>query len=77
MEVVQNRLNLNFTCHRTKAIHGAISHDGPNCFHSLYAAKVAADQSAVGRNLRGAGSLPVQDRDIRTRSGNGFEFEAV
>jgi hypothetical protein len=77
MEVVQNRLNLNFACYRKKEINGAISHDGPNCFLSLYAANVAGDQSAVGRNLRGAGSLPVQYRDIRTRSGRGLEWEAV
>ena len=77
MELLQNRLNLNFTYYTTKEINGAISQDGPNFFNSLYDANIVGDQSAVGRNIRGAGALPVQYRDIRTRSGNGFEFEVV
>ena len=77
MELFQNRLNLNFTYYRTKEINGAISQDGPNFFNTLYDANVVGDQSAVGRNIRGAGTLPVQYRDIRTRSGDGTEFEVV
>jgi outer membrane receptor protein involved in Fe transport len=77
MELLQNRLNLNFTYYRTKEINGAISQDGPSFFNSLYDANAVGDQSAVGRNIRGAGALPVQYRDIRTRSGNGWEFEVV
>jgi hypothetical protein len=77
MELLQNRLNLNFTYYQTKEINGAISQDGPSFFNSLYDSNVVGDQSAVGRNIRGAGTLPVQYRDIRTRSGNGFEFEVV
>lgn len=77
MELLQNRLNLNFTYYQTNEINGAISQDGPNFFNSLYNSNVIGDQSAVGRNARGAGALPVQYRDIRTRSGNGFEVEVV
>ena len=77
MELLQNRLNLNFTYYQTKEINGAISQDGPSFFNSLYDANIVGDQSAAGRNIRGAGALPVQYRDIRTRSGNGFEFEVV
>lgn len=77
MEFFQNRLNLNFTYYRTKEINGAISQDGPNFFNTLYDSNVVGDQSAVGRNIRGAGTLPVQYRDIRTRSGNGYEVEVV
>ncbi|WP_414660201.1 TonB-dependent receptor plug domain-containing protein [Horticoccus sp. 23ND18S-11] len=77
MELFQNRLNLNFTYYETKEINGAISQDGPNFFNTLYNANIVGDQSAVGRNIRGAGTLPVQYRDIRTRSGDGFEFEVV
>ncbi len=77
MELLENRLNLNFTYYKTKEINGAISQDGPNFFNTLYDANVVGDQSAVGRNIRGAGALPVQYRDIRTRSGNGWEVEVV
>ncbi len=77
MELFQNRLNLNFTYYQTSEINGAISQDGPNFFTTLYQANVVGDQSSVGRNIRGAGDLPVQYRDIRTRSGNGFEVEVV
>ncbi len=77
MELLQNRLNLNFTYYQTKEINGAISQDGPNFFNALYDANVVGNTSSVGRNIRGAGALPVQYRDIRTRSGNGFEVEVV
>lgn len=77
MELLQNRLNLNFTYYQTKEINGALSQDGPSFFNSLYDANVIGDQSSTGRNIRGAGALPVQYRDIRTRSGSGFEFEIV
>lgn len=77
MELFQNKLNLNFTYYRTKEINGAISQDGPNFFTTLYQANIVGDQSATGRNIRGAGDLPVQYRDIRTRSGDGFEIEVV
>jgi outer membrane receptor protein involved in Fe transport len=77
MELLDNRLNLNFTYYQTEEINGAISQDGPSYFNSLYDANVIGDQSSVGRNIRGAGALPVQYRDIRTRSGNGLEFEVV
>ena len=77
MEFLQNRLNFNFTYYQTKEINGAISQDGPNFFNSLYNANIVGDLSATGGNIRGAGLLPVQYRDIRTRSGNGFEFEMV
>jgi hypothetical protein len=75
MELLQNRLNLGFTYYTTKEINGAIGTDGPNFFTTLYQANVVGDLSAGGRNIRGAGDLPVQYRDIRTRSGKGFEFE--
>ncbi|MEO6246698.1 MAG: TonB-dependent receptor plug domain-containing protein [Opitutaceae bacterium] len=77
MELFQNKLNLNFTYYKTSEINGAISQDGPNFFTTLYQANVVGDQTSVGRNSRGAGDLPNQYRDIRTRSGNGFEFEVV
>jgi outer membrane receptor protein involved in Fe transport len=77
MELFENRLNLNFTYYQTKEINGAISQDGPNFFNALYNSNIAGDLSPVGGNIRGAGLLPVQYRDIRTRSGNGTEFEAV
>ncbi len=77
MELFQNKLNLNFTYYQTSEINGAISQDGPNFFTTLYQANVVGDQSAVGRNIRGAGDLPLQYRDIRTRSGSGFEIEVV
>jgi outer membrane receptor protein involved in Fe transport len=77
MELLQNRLNLNFTYYQTKEINGAISQDGPNFFNALYNSNVVGDLSAAGGNIRGAGALPAQYRDIRTRSGNGFEFEVV
>ncbi len=77
MELFENRLNLNFTYYQTKEINGAISQDGPNFFNALYNSNVVGDLSPVGGNIRGAGLLPVQYRDIRTRSGNGMEFEAV
>ena len=77
MELFQNKLNLNFTYYQTSEINGAISQDGPNFFTTLYQANVVGDQSAVGRNIRGAGDLPAQYRDIRTRSGSGFEIEVV
>jgi hypothetical protein len=77
MELLQNRLNLNFTYYQTKELNSIIGTDGPNYFTTLYQANVVGDQSSTGRNIRGAGDLPVQYRDIRTRSGNGFEFEIV
>ena len=77
MELLQNRLNLNFTYYQTKEINGAISQDGPSFFNALYNSNVVGDLSAAGGNIRGAGALPAQYRDIRTRSGNGFEFEVV
>ena len=77
MELFQNKLNLNFTYYKTNEINGAISQDGPNFFTTLYQANIAGDLSAVGRNIRGAGDLPNQYRDIRTRSGDGFEIEVV
>lgn len=77
MELFENRLNLNFTYYQTKEINGAISQDGPNFFNTLYASNVVGDTNPVGGNIRGAGALPVQYRDIRTRSGEGVEFEAV
>ena len=77
MELLQNRLNLNFTYYETREVNGIIGTDGPNFFNTLYDANVAGDLSAVGRNIRGAGALPVQYRDIRTRSGRGFEVEFV
>lgn len=77
MKLRQNRLNLNFTYDPTKEINGAISQDGPNVFNSVYEANFSGDPSAVGRNLRGVGTLPVLDCDTRTRSGNGFVFAAV
>ena len=77
MELLQNRLNLNFTYYQTEEINGAISQDGPNFFNTLYNSNVVGDQSPVGGNIRGAGLLPVQYRDIRTRSGDGLEFEVV
>jgi hypothetical protein len=77
MELFQNKLNLNFTYYQNSEINGAISQDGPNFFTTLYQANAVGDQSAVGRNIRGAGDLPAQYRDIRTRSGNGFEIEVV
>lgn len=77
MELLQNRLNLNFTYYATQEINGIIGADGPNFFNTIYDANVVGDQSAVGRNARGAGALPVQYRDIRTVSGNGFEIEFV
>ncbi len=77
MELLQNRLILGFTYYTNKEINGAIGTDGPNYFTTLYQANVVGDQSATGRNIRGAGDLPVQYRDIRTRSGNGFEFEVT
>lgn len=77
MELFENRLNLNFTYYQTKEINGAISQDGPNFFNALYNSNIAGDLSPVGGNIRGAGLLPVQYRDIRTRSGNGTEIEAV
>jgi len=77
MELLDNRLNLGFTYYTTKEINGIIGTDGPNFFTTLYQANVVGDLSATGRNIRGAGDLPVQYRDIRTRSGQGFEFEVV
>ena len=77
MELFQNRLNLNFTYYQTKEINSIIGTDGPNYFTTLYQANVVGDLTATGRNIRGAGDLPVQYRDIRTRSGNGFEVEVV
>lgn len=77
MELFENRLNLNVTYYQTKEINGAISQDGPNFFNALYASNVVGDLSPVGGNIRGAGALPVQYRDIRTRSGNGTEVEVV
>ena len=77
MELLQNRLILGFTYFTNQEINGAISTDGPNFFTTLYQANVVGDQSATGRNIRGAGDLPVQYRDIRTRSGKGFEFEVT
>ncbi len=77
MELFQNRLNLNFTYYETKEVNSIIGTDGPNFFTTLYQANVVGDLSATGRNIRGAGDLPVQYRDIRTRSGKGFEVEVV
>ena len=77
MELLENRLNLNFTYYQTEEINGAISQDGPNFFNALYNSNVVGDLSPVGGNIRGAGLLPAQYRDIRTRSGNGLEFEVV
>ena len=77
MELFQNRLNLNFTYYQTEEINGAIPQDGPNFFNALYNANVVGDLSPVGGNIRGAGLLPTQYRDIRTRSGDGLEFEVV
>jgi hypothetical protein len=74
-ELLQNRLSLNFTYDQTKEINGAISHDGTNVFNSVCDADFAGAPSAVGRNLRGVGTRPVLDREIRIRSVNGFEFE--
>ena len=77
MELFQNRLNLNFTYYQTEEINGAIPQDGPNFFNALYNSNVVGDFSPVGGNIRGAGLLPAQYRDIRTRSGDGLEFEVV
>ena len=77
MELFQNRLNLNFTYYQTEEINGAIPQDGPNFFNALYNSNVVGDLSPVGGNIRGAGLLPAQYRDIRTRSGDGLEFEVV
>lgn len=77
MKLRQNRLNLNFTYDPTKEINGAISQDGPNVLNSVYEANFAGDPRAVGRNLRGVGTLPVLDCDTRTRSGIGFVFAAA
>ena len=77
MELFENRLNLNFTYYQTKELNSIIGTDGPNYFTTLYQANVVGDQTSTGRNIRGAGDLPVQYRDIRTRSGNGMEIEIV
>ena len=77
MELFQNRLNLNFTYYQTEEINGAIPQDGPNFFNALYNSNIVGDLSPVGGNIRGAGLLPAQYRDIRTRSGDGLEFEMV
>lgn len=77
MELRQNRLNLNFAYDQTEEINGAISQDGPNFFNRHEDTNIGGVQSAVGRNIRGAGVLLVPDRDIRPRSGHGFEFEVV
>jgi outer membrane receptor protein involved in Fe transport len=77
MELLQNRLNLNFTYYQTREVNSIIPADGPNFFNTLYNSNVVGDLSAVGGNIRGAGALPAQYRDIRTRSGTGFELEVV
>lgn len=77
MELFDNRLNLAFTYYRIKEINGIIGADGPNYFNTLYDANPVGDLSTVGRNKRGAGALPVQYRDLRTVSGDGFEVEVV
>lgn len=77
MELLDNRLNLGFTYYTNKEVNSIIGTDGPNYFTTLYQANVVGDLSATGRNSRGAGDLPVQYRDTRTRSGRGFEFEVT
>ncbi len=77
MELLQNRLNLNFTYYAIQEVNGIIGADGPNFFNTIYDANVVGDQSAVGRNARGAGALPAQYRDLRSVSGKGFEVEFV
>ncbi len=77
MELLQSRLNLNFTYYENKEINSVIPGNGPVFFNTLYDANVVGDQSAGGRNIRGAGALPVQYRDMRTRFANGFEVEVV
>ena len=77
MELLENRLHLNFTYYRSKEINGIISGDGPTYFNTLYDANPVGDLSTVGRNKRGAGALPVQYRDTRTRTGDGYELEVV
>ena len=77
MEFFDQRLNLNLTYYRIKEVNGIIGADGPNYFNTLYDANPVGDLSTVGRNKRGAGALPVQYRDLRTVSGDGFEIEIV
>lgn len=76
-ELLGSSLNLNLTYYRTKQINSPITADGPKFFNTLYDANVVGDQSAAGRNIRGAGTLPVQYQDMRTTTGDGVEFEIV
>jgi outer membrane receptor protein involved in Fe transport len=75
MELMERKLNLNFTYYRTKEINADTGGDGPSFFNELFDANVVGDQSSGGRNTRGMGRLPVQYRDSRTRSADGYEIE--
>ena len=77
MELLGNRLNLNFVYYTTEEVNNTIPQDGPGFFNTLYDANVIGDTSATGRNIRGMGRLPNQYRDTRLRSGEGYEVEVT
>ncbi|HUR57599.1 MAG TPA: TonB-dependent receptor plug domain-containing protein [Opitutaceae bacterium] len=75
VELMERRLNLNFTYYQTEEINADTGGDGPSFFNDLFDANIVGDQTSGGRNIRGMGRLPVQYRDSRTRSADGFEVE--
>ncbi len=45
--------------------------------NSILSANAVGDTTPSGRNIRGLGNVPAVMRDLRDRSANGYEFEAV
>jgi hypothetical protein len=76
VELMKNRLNLNFVYYRAKEVNGATG-DGPQFFNDLYDANIVGDQSSFGRNIRGMGALPKQYADTLTRLNDGYEIEVA
>jgi hypothetical protein len=77
MELFNKRLFVNATYFMNEEKNGLSPDGGPSQINTIYDANPIGDTSTVGRNIRGAGSLPLVYRDYQTMESKGYELEIV